>query len=61
MSPTPLPQGAIQLQYAMPQELSKLPLRNTKRAHTIQMAQASPSLARLYRLSTRIYTPYRLV
>jgi len=60
-SPAPGPQVAIQLQYALPQELSKLPLRNTKRSYTLQMAQASPSLPHLYRLSTRIYTPYRLV
>jgi len=44
-----------------PQELSKLPLRNTKRAHTIQMAQASPSFPLLYQLSSRLYTPYRFV
>jgi len=43
------------------QELSKLQFRNTKRVYTIQMAQASPSLARVYQLSTRIYTQYRLI
>jgi len=61
LSPAPGPQGTIQLQYALSQELSKLLLRNTKRSYTIQMAQASPSLPHLYSLSTRIYTPYRLV
>ena len=33
----------------------------TQLAYTIQMAQASPSLPRLYQLSTRLYTPYRLI
>jgi hypothetical protein len=42
VSSAPRPQGAIRLQYAVPQELSKPPLRNSKRAYTIQMARASP-------------------
>jgi len=61
VSRAPRPQVTIQLQHALPQKLSKLQLRNTKRANTIQMAQASPSLPRLYQLPTRLYTPYRLI
>jgi len=57
MSPSPRPQGEIQLQYAVPQELSKLPLPNTKRAYTIQMTHAPLSIPQLYRLYNRIYTP----
>ena len=60
----PAPRGLksqYSLQHALPQKLSKLQMRNTKRSNTIQIAQTSPSLPRLYQLSTRLYTPYRLI
>jgi hypothetical protein len=57
----PRPQVTIQLQNALPQNLSKLQLRYTKCSNSIQMGQASPLLPLLYQLSTRIYMPYRLI